>query len=84
MALAVFGTLATSKTTSLTALGSSRASALVGGYHVTFLIGALFAAVGLLVTVVLLWAPAKEVVEAQLSESDAIDMEELEIFAHEF
>jgi EmrB/QacA subfamily drug resistance transporter len=84
MALAVFGTLATSKTASLTALGNSRASALVGGYHVTFLIGALCTAVGLLTTVVLLWSPAKEVVEAQLTESDAIDMEELEIFAHEF
>jgi EmrB/QacA subfamily drug resistance transporter len=84
VALAVFGTLATSKTTSLLSSGSNRASALVGGYHVTFMIGALFAAAGLLTTVLVLWAPAKEVVESHMSSEEAIDMEELEIFAHEF
>jgi EmrB/QacA subfamily drug resistance transporter len=84
LALAIFGTLATSRTTSLLSSGSSRASALVGGYHVTFMIGALFAATGLLTTVLVLWNPAREVADAHITESQAIDMEELEIFAHEF
>ena len=84
LALAVFGTLATSKTTTLLSSGSSRASALVGGYHVTFMIGALFAAVGLLTTMVVLWAPAQAVEASPMTTKEAVDVEELEIFAHEF
>ena len=49
--LAVFGTLAASRTTSLLKGGSSTANALVGGYHETFFIGAILAALALLVTV---------------------------------
>jgi len=84
VALAIFGTLATSRTTSLVTQGSNPSAALVAGYHVTFFIGAFFAAVGLLVTVVMLRAPAREVVEAQLSNSEILDTSELEVFAREF
>jgi MFS family permease len=81
VALAVFGTLATSKTTSLVAQGSTQASALVGGYHVTFFIGALFAAAGLLMTTVVLRAPAREVAETEFATSSDFDMSELEALA---
>jgi EmrB/QacA subfamily drug resistance transporter len=84
LGLAVFGTLATSKTTSLLAAGQSHASALVGGYHVIFLIGAFLAATGLVVAVSMLRAPAKEVVSSQTSPSEDFDMDRLEILAGEF
>ncbi|HEY5111441.1 MAG TPA: MFS transporter [Acidimicrobiales bacterium] len=84
LGLAVFGTLATSKTTSLIAAGRSRVSALVGGYHVIFLIGALLATIGLVVTLVVLRTPAKEVLNAQSSTSEDFDMEHLEVLAGEF
>jgi EmrB/QacA subfamily drug resistance transporter len=82
--LAIFGTLAASKTTSLVAEGQSQASALVAGYHVTFLIGAILAAMGLIVTLVLLRAPAKGVVEAQASPSLESEMDHSELLAAEF
>jgi hypothetical protein len=84
VALAVFGTLATSRTTSLVTQGNNTASALVAGYHVAFLIGAIFTAIGLVITVVVLRAPAREVVQAQSSESESFDLSELEVFAGEF
>jgi MFS family permease len=84
VALAVFGTLATSRTASLVTQGINPASALVAGYHVAFLIGAIFVAVGLVITVVVLRAPAREVVQAQSSPSESFDMNELEVFAGEF
>jgi EmrB/QacA subfamily drug resistance transporter len=58
--LAVFGTLAASRTTSLLRGGSSTANALVGGYHETFFIGAILAALALLVTVVVLRGSARD------------------------
>jgi hypothetical protein len=51
---------------------------------VAFLIGAVFVAVGLVISVVVLRAPAREVVQAQLSPSESFDMNELEVFAGEF
>jgi EmrB/QacA subfamily drug resistance transporter len=60
-ALAVFGTLAASRAHAVAAKGASVSSSLVAGYHLTFTIGAVFAAIGLLVTVLVLRAPAKEV-----------------------
>ena len=57
--LAVFGTLAASRTTSLLRGGSSNAEALVGGYHETFFIGAILAALALLVTVLVLRGSAR-------------------------
>lgn len=82
--LAVFGTLAASRTASLVAQGQSRAAALVAGYHVTFLIGAFLAAMGLVVTLVVLRAPAKEVIEAQSSPAEESDRERSSVFAGEF
>jgi EmrB/QacA subfamily drug resistance transporter len=84
LGLAVFGTLAASKTSSLVAQGQSQTSALVAGYHVPFLLGALCAALGLAVTWVLLRTPAREVLEAQSSTADDFEMSELEVFAGEF
>ena len=84
-ALAVFGTLAASRSTSLLAQGQSVASSLTAGYHETFFIGAILAALGLLVTVTLLSAPAKEVVHAQSASRDvARELEDLEVMAGEF
>lgn len=82
--LAVFGTLAASKTSSLVAQGQTTSSALVSGYHTVFLIGAVLAFIGLLVTVVVLRAPATEVLEAQVSLSEESDTCLVEAFAGEF
>jgi EmrB/QacA subfamily drug resistance transporter len=58
-ALAVMGTLAASTTSSHLARGSGSAAAAIAGYHVPFLIGAVLAASGLVVTVTLLRSPAQ-------------------------
>ena len=84
LGLAIFGTLAASKTSSLVAQGQSQVSALVAGYHVAFLLGAVLATLGLLVTLTVLRAPAKEVVQIQTSPSEDFDMEHLEVMAAEF
>jgi EmrB/QacA subfamily drug resistance transporter len=64
-ALAVFGTLATSRTHAVAALGAGVNASLVAGYHVTFLVGAVLGIAGLVVTIFVLRAPAKEVVDAR-------------------
>jgi EmrB/QacA subfamily drug resistance transporter len=56
--LAVFGTLAASRTTSLLKGGATSRVALVAGYHETFFIGAVLAALALLVTVAALRSSA--------------------------
>ncbi|HVA52772.1 MAG TPA: MFS transporter [Acidimicrobiales bacterium] len=81
--LAVFGTLAASKTTSLVARGRSQAAALVAGYHVVFQIGAILAAMGLVVTLIVLRAPAKGVVAAQPAPSLESEMDHLDVLAVE-
>jgi EmrB/QacA subfamily drug resistance transporter len=84
-ALAVFGTLAASRSNSLMAQGQNVASSLTAGYHETFLIGAVLAMLGLLITVIVLWAPAREVVRSQSESLDrAGDLERLEVMAGEF
>src|ERR671937_742040 len=45
LGLAVLASIAASRTTSLSASGESHLSALTGGYHAAFLVGAIFAAV---------------------------------------
>lgn len=57
---------------------------MVAGYHVTFLIGAFLATMGLVVTLVVLRAPAKEVIEAQSSPVEESDQERSVVFAGEF
>jgi EmrB/QacA subfamily drug resistance transporter len=84
LGLAVFGTLAASKTTSALAAGASQSSALVSGYHVTFLIGAALSAIGLLVAVVVLRSPAKEVLDAHATPSIEDEVNLHEVFAGEF
>ena len=82
--LSVIDTLAASRSTSLLARAQSVASSLTAGYHETFVIGAVLAAIGLLVTVTLLSAPAKEVAHAQsVSRDVASEWEELEVMAGE-
>src|SRR5205085_6436111 len=58
LGLAVLASVAASRTAHLTAGGSTHASALVGGYHVAFVIGAAFAAVAALLSAWLLREPA--------------------------
>jgi EmrB/QacA subfamily drug resistance transporter len=65
--LAVLATLATTRTDSLLASGDSTASALTGGYHLAFLIGAglVAAAIGVALTVLRSEAVATEEQEAE-------------------
>ncbi|HUY16239.1 MAG TPA: MFS transporter [Acidimicrobiales bacterium] len=82
--LAVLGTLAASKTSSLIARGQSQASALVAGYHITFLIGSILAALGLVVTLLVLRGPAKGVVEAQSVPAQDSEVDHSELLAVDF
>jgi hypothetical protein len=58
LGLAVLATLSSTRTGNLTADGASTASALLGGYHLAFLIGAGFTAAAIVVAVTVLQAPA--------------------------
>jgi EmrB/QacA subfamily drug resistance transporter len=58
LGLAVLASVAASRTSHLVASGHSQADALVGGYHVAFLIGAAFAAVAAILSAQLLRAPS--------------------------
>ncbi|HEV7958366.1 MAG TPA: hypothetical protein VGP11_02775, partial [Acidimicrobiales bacterium] len=73
--LAVFGTLAASRTSSLLKSGSSSANALVAGYHEAFFIGAILAAIALLVTVTVLRASARDAAPAPTGASIADEAE---------
>jgi MFS family permease len=53
LGLAVLASLAASRTDALLADGESQAAALTGGYHVAFLVGAIFAAAGALGTLLI-------------------------------
>jgi MFS family permease len=77
--LAVFGTLAASKSKTLLAHGVSNSQSLVAGYHEAFFIGAILAAVALFVVVAFLRAPAKEAIENR--ESLEEEMSHFEIVA---
>jgi EmrB/QacA subfamily drug resistance transporter len=57
LGLAILGTLATDHTRALVAEGHSTRSALVGGYHLSFAIGAICVAVGVLVALAALRPP---------------------------
>jgi len=60
LGLAVLASLAASRTDSLLADGASRLSALTGGYHLAFLVGAVFAATGAAVGAALLRVGAQQ------------------------
>ncbi len=76
LGLAVLASLAASRTESLTADGSSELAALVGGYHLAFIVGAAFAAVAAVVGVTLLrpgQQPAMEESEVAIGEPAAAE-----------
>lgn len=84
-ALAIFGTLAASRSTSLLARGHSLASSLTAGYHETFMIGAVLAAVGLVVTIVVLRTPARDVTRTPSTTLEQRrELDELEVTFAEF
>jgi hypothetical protein len=65
LGLAVLASLAASRTSHLTASGESHLSALVGGYHVAFAVGAVFAAAAATIGAVFLrTAPAAQMAHA--------------------
>ncbi|MBV9917071.1 MAG: MFS transporter [Solirubrobacterales bacterium] len=69
LGLAVLASVAASKTSHLLASGHSHASALVGGYHIAFLIGSAFAAAGALAAAYLLRAQQQPAEAADLERS---------------
>jgi EmrB/QacA subfamily drug resistance transporter len=78
LGLAVLGTVATDRTRTLAADGVSTQSALTGGYHLSFAIGAVCVAVGILAALALLRRPVQpeparlpEPAEAELLEEAA-------------
>lgn len=81
--LAVFGTLASSRTGALESQGQGALPSLVAGYHEVFLIGAGLSMLGLALTVVLLGDAAREVVAARTSEtlSEELEVAEVELLA---
>jgi EmrB/QacA subfamily drug resistance transporter len=70
LGLAVLASVAASRTDSLTASGSSRLEALVGGYHLAFIIGASFAVVAAAVGYTFLRVGAP----AQAPEAEAVEV----------
>jgi EmrB/QacA subfamily drug resistance transporter len=68
LGLAVLASVAASQTNHLLASGHARPDALVGGYHVAFVIGAAFAAVAAVAAAWLLRTPAPADAEAAASE----------------
>ena len=65
--LATLGTIAADHTKSLTAAGHSLDSALIGGYHLAYMVAAAFVAVGIVAALVILRPPA-----AAAQETDAV------------
>jgi MFS family permease len=68
LGLAVLGTVATDRTHSLAASGLSQASALTGGYHLAFELGAMAVATGVALALVVLRPPRARRQEAVGSE----------------
>ncbi len=81
-ALAIFGTLSASSTSSQLSKGVAPSQALVTGYHVTFFAGVLCASAGLLVTLFFLRSPAREVSSGEVS-FDEVDDGEFDVFVSE-
>jgi hypothetical protein len=81
-ALAVFGTLAASTTSSRIRAGVTPSQALVDGFHLTFFAGVICATSGLLVTLMFLRTPSKEVASGEVT-FDEVDDGEYDVFVHE-
>ncbi len=80
--LASLGTIATDHTNSLTAAGHSLASALTGGYHLAYLVGAIAVSIGVLAAALVLRPGSPEAqqvdaVEAEYVPSELVDASEL-------
>jgi MFS family permease len=80
--LASLGTIATDHTNSLTAAGHSLASALTGGYHLAYLVGAIAVSFGVLAAALVLrpGSPEAQLVDADEAEyvgSELLDASEL-------
>jgi hypothetical protein len=84
LGLAVLASVASSRTDALLAAGHGRASALVGGYHVAFIVGAGFAALAALIAARLMREPAAAA-EPEAVGTEALDGEPaLPPSAHQF
>ncbi len=70
--VAVLGTVATDRTKTLLAAGHAQNSALLGGYHLAFLVAVGCAAAALLAALVMLRRPAREEQIAVASEREAV------------
>jgi MFS family permease len=78
LGLAVLASLAASRTDDLLAAGESQVEALTGGYHVAFLVGAVFAAAAAAIGAALLRpgaVAATELHDASENEAQAVDVE---------
>jgi EmrB/QacA subfamily drug resistance transporter len=71
LGLAVLASLAAARTDTLLADGESQAAALTAGYHVAFLVGAIFAASAAVLGAVLLRVQAPQAVPEELEEAPA-------------
>lgn len=74
--LARLGTIATDRTKALSARGDSLASALTGGYHLAYLVGAVAVAIGVFAALLILRPPVQEAPQALESESEMIGVRE--------
>jgi hypothetical protein len=73
LGLAVLASLAASRTAHLTASGSSATDALVGGYHLAFLVGAIFAVAAAAIGAVFFRTSTAQAHEHQLEPAAAAD-----------
>jgi EmrB/QacA subfamily drug resistance transporter len=78
-ALAVMGTFAASTTASHLAHGSGASAAAIAGYHVPFLIGAVLAGAGLVVTLTVLRSPAQRETLATFASTRILDESNVEL-----
>lgn len=75
LGVAILGTLATDRTKTLAGQGHSLTDALTGGYHLAFLVAALFAAGGLLVALLLIRSPRPPRLEPERIEHGPAEVE---------
>jgi EmrB/QacA subfamily drug resistance transporter len=70
--LATLGTIATDHAKTLTASGHSLASALTGGYHLAYLVGAAAVAVGILAALLLLRTPPRRLAQEARADAEGV------------
>jgi EmrB/QacA subfamily drug resistance transporter len=71
--LATLGTIATDRTKTLTAAGHSLDSALTGGYHLAYVVGAICVAAGIAAALLILRPPTRAVQEVEATEGERVD-----------